>query len=207
MTQTTENDVLIDLVTLFESAPVDKPRNKQYHYDKGTQLVYPNQNERLQSQRVYLSGQMTGLPDWGEAQFTEGTEFLTYFGFRVYNPYLIDPPTHADHNDDRYDLVRYSYRDLGLIQNLTPENGDFVAVLPGWENSRGCKAEVALAAWIQVPVYRLFVSPWCKDSPVSQLLCNNKVDTDGTVSKKLYADLSDCWSAKCPSCGQEVRNG
>jgi hypothetical protein len=36
-------------------------------------------------------------------------------------------------------------RDINAILNLSP--GDGLALLPGWERSRGCAAEVALARW------------------------------------------------------------
>lgn len=155
-----ENSVRVTLNKLLLSTEYDKPRDTNFSYDTETLLTRPTRTQQTQPSRVYVSGPMTNLKDFGRAQFIAGTEFLTYFGFRTYNPYLLETPK-PGHVSTREDLIRYAKRDLELIQNLNPDAGDFVAALPGWINSRGAVAEIALATWLQIPVKYLFLDgPW-----------------------------------------------
>jgi hypothetical protein len=42
-----------------------------------------------------------------------------------------------------------------LVSNLDPSRGDCVALLPGWENSRGTREEAALARSLGIPARML----------------------------------------------------
>ena len=53
------------------------------------------------------------------------------------------------------DMRRYMQRDLGIIINEV----DSIAVLNGWEKSRGALAEVALARTLGLPIYDEYLNP------------------------------------------------
>ena len=81
---------------------------------------------------VYLSGPMTGNPDY-VAFFTKYEKELQAKGYAVFNPAKLDghnpPPWHEC-------LIR----DLGYVLLC-----DYVALLPGWEDSRGSLIEALFA--------------------------------------------------------------
>lgn len=47
---------------------------------------------------------------------------------------------------------RYAERDTQAILSLRGEDGDAIALLPGWTNSTGAAAELALARWVKLRV-------------------------------------------------------
>jgi hypothetical protein len=103
---------------------------------------------------VYLSGPMRGLPLLNWPAFIDGAARLRAAGFEV-----LSPAEHA--------------MDAGFDPRLMPQppggwnvrralrwdceavlRSDLVAVLPGWQDSRGALAEVALACAAEIPVER-----------------------------------------------------
>ena len=83
--------------------------------------------------KIYLSGPMSGLPDCNRPTFNAAAKRLRSEGHAVVNP--------AELPDD------LSYRDyMGRACNaLVSGEIDCVLLLPGWEDSPGATAEVALA--------------------------------------------------------------
>lgn len=90
--------------------------------------------------RVYLSGPMTGYPDHNFPAFNDAAGRLRAAGYQVVNPADAgaDPTrTWADYlRADLYDVLA----------------ADMVAVLPGWQASRGASLEVHVAQQLGVPV-------------------------------------------------------
>lgn len=83
--------------------------------------------------RVYLSGPMTGYEDFNFPAFNYATKMLEEVGFVVENPAdkgIIEGWTWADYL--KYDIAAL----------ITCEK---VALLPGWECSRGARFEVLVA--------------------------------------------------------------
>lgn len=95
--------------------------------------------------RYYLSGPMTGLPELNYPAFVEATRYLRYLGHEVYSP----AEWESRHNNGVFNLpiafADYCY--------YICREADAVVVLPGWENSPGARAEVALAQAIRKPVF------------------------------------------------------
>lgn len=91
--------------------------------------------------RLYISGPMSGLPDFNFPAFRVAATKLREAGYEVEDPAekgVIDGWEWIDYL--RYDLHR-------LI------DCDGVAVLYGWPNSRGARLEVNTAEGLGLPVY------------------------------------------------------
>lgn len=77
---------------------------------------------------IYLSGPMTGLPDYGRANFNKAEKFLREtFGWKVLNPAVLPDDLHRK---------QYTPICLAMIQQA-----DVIGMLPGWQNSRGAYLE------------------------------------------------------------------
>lgn len=82
--------------------------------------------------RWYLSGPMSGLPDFNRPAFREAARRLRDAGAEVLNPVELCPPG-------------LSWDEAMAIDLAALETAGGVIVLPGWEQSRGARREVAFA--------------------------------------------------------------
>ena len=117
-------------------------------FDDGSIATVPNPRTR-----VYLAGPMRGIPEFNFPAFTEAARELRDAGFEVFNPAERDQqngfdPTGLTGNEDLNDGVhRFDLRDaLGADLDWITRNADVIALLPGWERSKGVRAELATAA-------------------------------------------------------------
>ena len=118
----------------------------------------------MSSYKVYVAGPMRGIKDFNFPAFDEASQYLRTLGAAVVNPAEHDREGGFEgigmtgHEDltqrDDFDLKEALKWDLEQVSG-----SDAVAVLDGWENSSGAKAEVALAHALGVPVvpWRQFV--------------------------------------------------
>ena len=85
--------------------------------------------------RIYIAGPMTGVAEHNFPAFHAAADRLRQAGFEAVNP--------AENFDGRTDLARETYlrADIKLLAQC-----DAVAMLGGWEDSRGAKLEY-LVAW------------------------------------------------------------
>lgn len=83
--------------------------------------------------RVYLAGPMRGYPDLNAHAFRSAAEWLWDQGYEVFNP--------ADWDVEGEALRSVFLRDTAWICT----QADAVVLLPGWSNSKGGRAEMALA--------------------------------------------------------------
>jgi len=83
--------------------------------------------------KVYLSGPMSGMPEFNFPLFNVEAAELRRLGYAVVNPVDINP----DHSTPWSACLR---EDLRALLDC-----DAVAVLPGWEKSRGATLEVFVA--------------------------------------------------------------
>lgn len=93
---------------------------------------------------VYLCGPMTGLPLDNYPAFHAAAEELRYRGFEVANPAENPPPNAAPTWADWMAVSLPRVRAAGLL-----------ALLPGWQESLGACAEVALANELGIPCFPL----------------------------------------------------
>ncbi|MGF0241212.1 DUF4406 domain-containing protein [Rhodococcus sp. IEGM1300] len=95
---------------------------------------------RSRANRLYLAGPMTGFEDFNFPAFNKVAAELRARGYIVENPAEHGVVEDAEWRDYMaYDLTR-----LGLC--------GIVAVLPGWENSKGARLEVHIARELNMPV-------------------------------------------------------
>lgn len=86
---------------------------------------------------VYLSGPMTGLPDWNYPAFNEAAEKLRAQGHRVYNP------AQFEHDGAMEDFpLRSAFAEYSRFICM---EADTIVLLPGWEKSPGANVELSLA--------------------------------------------------------------
>ncbi len=78
--------------------------------------------------RIYLAGPMTGLPEFNYPAFHAEAERLRALGFEVVSPAEINPE-----GGTWEECMR---KDIAVLVTC-----DAVALLPGWENSRGAMIE------------------------------------------------------------------
>lgn len=91
---------------------------------------------------LYLSGPMAGCPEWNHPTFHAAAAQLRAAGFTVLNP--------ADYGLDEKNWAACLRRDLRDMLRA-----EAVAVLPGWENSRGATLETDVARRLGMPIYPL----------------------------------------------------
>lgn len=97
-------------------------------------------------ERAYVAGPMRGVPDFNFPAFDEAAERLRHRGWVVFSPAAADrargfEPKNCTGNE-QFDGLRVALsEDLSWIC----ENATVVVVLPGWEDSKGARAEVATA--------------------------------------------------------------
>lgn len=92
--------------------------------------------------KVYLSGPMTGLPDYNYPAFNAAAAKLRALGFDVDNP--------AEHHGGAQDLDRAVYM-RSDIESLLKVHA--VALLPGWGNSKGATLEVNIARELGLRIF------------------------------------------------------
>lgn len=116
----------------------------------------------------YLAGAMRGVPQYNYPAFMAGAEALRVQGWEpVYNPAAMDieedPIDYTERSIedqrlfDTYSAARrFARRDVNVLLNkLHAEDGDAIVLLPGWEDSTGATAEVAVARWVGLRVYTI----------------------------------------------------
>jgi nucleoside 2-deoxyribosyltransferase len=95
--------------------------------------------------KVYLSGPMTGLPDSNFPAFRRYAARLRAEGFEVISPAEL-------HVGDGGPLTWEQYLRKDLRELLTC---DAIALMPGWENSRGANLEAHVARALGMMTIRI----------------------------------------------------
>lgn len=90
--------------------------------------------------RVYIAGPMTGLPEFNYPVFNAAAKRLRELGFEVENPAENPVP----HCGSWLGYMRLAIRQLSKC--------DGVALLPGWQQSRGARIEHQLATQLGLVV-------------------------------------------------------
>ncbi|WP_304458991.1 DUF4406 domain-containing protein [Alicyclobacillus sendaiensis] len=93
--------------------------------------------------KVYIAGPMTGLPDYNYPAFFRAAEAIRALGDEPLNP--------AEGVTDLHQpWAWYMRRALRLLLDA-----DAVAMLPGWQSSRGARLEYVIAQQLGMPVIEL----------------------------------------------------
>lgn len=87
----------------------------------------------FRSETLYISGPMAGYPNLNRAAFREAANRLARAGFKTLNPLDNGLPGDLEWSD-------YLRADIKMVCDA-----DAIALLPGWEASRGARLEVATA--------------------------------------------------------------
>jgi hypothetical protein len=90
---------------------------------------------------------MTGLPGRNYALFNSETERLRRRGFRVLNPAEIDEMYQTRTMKAQPSWEWYMRKGIGMVLRA-----DGIAVLPGWESSKGASLEVHIGDTLNLPV-------------------------------------------------------
>lgn len=116
--------------------------------------------------RIYLAGPMRGIPDFNFPAFHKTAAWLREQGHTVFNP--------AERDESAYGKLSAptgSEQEISAQTGMTPlavrrdcfladtdwicRYADGIALMPGWESSKGARAELALAEAIGLEVIRL----------------------------------------------------
>ena len=100
--------------------------------------------------RLYLSGAMSGIDQGNVPAFAAAAMRLRAAGYEVVSPHELDGEIDFDNIGEDGPLwwARCLVRDLAVIRNWA----EGVAVLPGWEASRGAQLEVEQARVLEHPI-------------------------------------------------------
>lgn len=92
--------------------------------------------------RIYIAGPMTGLPEFNYPAFRAASARWRAAGWRV------RCPTEAFDGDQSRTYAEFMRADVAMLLDV-----EAVAVLLGWEQSRGARFEVHLAQILGLPIY------------------------------------------------------
>jgi hypothetical protein len=100
---------------------------------------------------IYIAGPMTGYPRYNYPAFDEAERHLRELGWNVANPAAM---SRAVGFDETKDTPTKEFMDWAIRADVEAVlNADALCVLPGWKESRGAKAEAALAVWRDIPIF------------------------------------------------------
>lgn len=106
--------------------------------------------------KVYLSGPITGIQNYNIAEFKKYEKKFKHLNFEVVNPHKLFSKEEVDEINKAYDEKKITFeeyhsyfmkRDIKEMMNC-----DFIAVLDGWEKSKGANIEVYIARNINMPI-------------------------------------------------------
>lgn len=91
--------------------------------------------------RLYLAGPMTGIEAFNFPAFNAAAGHLRDLGHDVINP------AENDGGDASQSWAYYIRQDIGHVLSV-----EAIAVLPGWQKSRGATLEVTIARALELPI-------------------------------------------------------
>lgn len=91
--------------------------------------------------KIYISGPMTGYPDFNRKAFMEAEKHLLESGAEVLNPARVELPMDAS-------WVDYMKQDITMLMEA-----DAIYMLEGWERSKGARIELNLACDLAMTVH------------------------------------------------------
>lgn len=114
---------------------------------------------------IYVAGPMRGIPQFNFPAFNAATARLRAEGHRVFNPAERDNDRHGTDisagNEAGCEALAAKQHGFNLREALHEDlrficlKADAIALLPGWENSRGARAEHATAVALGLQIIEL----------------------------------------------------
>lgn len=108
---------------------------------------------------IYVAGPMRGIKYFNFPAFDASRDYLVSHGWKVISPSDLDRATGFDEKafPDDYDWhnlaqIGFDMRDAVKRDADALCKCDAIAMLPGWENSKGATAERAIALWLGLEV-------------------------------------------------------
>lgn len=102
--------------------------------------------------RVYISGPITGMPNENKEAFQKYEDKFRNIGLEPVNPHklftekeLIEFEKKLKNDEERW--AAFMKKDIAELVNC-----DLIAVLPGWEKSKGANIEVRIARDLFMPI-------------------------------------------------------
>ena len=128
--------------------------------------------------KVYISGPMTGHPDYNFAAFREAAAALRARGYDVVSPHELDEAASIEPNPTGDGPTPEEYAGFLArdIEVMAREGVEAVVVLPGWQESGGAKTEVTFARALKLPILRY---PDLVEVPESPIACPGCGETGG----------------------------
>lgn len=105
--------------------------------------------------RVYLAGPMRGIDQFNFPAFFGAADALSRAGHEVISPARRDIEAYPDFDYTTNSLAGLDLRTAFSWDVQQVLECDAVALLPGWQGSRGASIEAAIAQTIGTPVYEL----------------------------------------------------
>lgn len=96
----------------------------------------------------YLSGPMTGLPDYNRPAFDEAAKTLRQDGYTVFSP------AEVGSRDQIMNRSWYMRKDIQALLH-----SDAVMMLPDWEQSEGARLEFEIAKQLELPIKFMTINP------------------------------------------------
>lgn len=90
--------------------------------------------------KVYIAGPMTGIEEFNYPAFFAAEERFRAAGWEVFNPARHDASWITDDMDPDWVRAQYMRQDI-----LDVMDADAIAMLPGWEQSKGATTELSVA--------------------------------------------------------------
>lgn len=93
--------------------------------------------------RVYLSGPITGLPNGNKEAFQAYEDRFVNMQFEVVNPHKL----HTEEQEKTFEWSDFMKSDIKALLDC-----QVVAMMPGWEKSKGANIEIYIARNLNIPV-------------------------------------------------------
>ncbi len=146
------------------------------------------------TKRIYISGQMSGLPDHNFPAFNRHAAELRAAGFEVVNPAELNPDTTMTWEE----CLRIDIRELCSC--------DAIALMPGWELSKGANLELHLAHRLGLEVMHLpmqfdLVAHLRRQAAFSERTFGPGARVDGVCDhiRKELIEVKDAFAAGAPT--------
>lgn len=115
--------------------------------------------------KLYLAGPMRGKPFFNFPEFDKAAEALRKAGHEVFNPAERDRSAHGDiastnvKGDENEATKEYGFNlreALAADMKFICEEAEGIALLPGWELSKGALAELATSRALSIKIFVIY---------------------------------------------------